>query len=120
MGDIQKPIVKKFMRGDVLGPYIDECEAIRLHITTLEGMIFKSYCAGYEAGNGHGVDDHYAPPVDYPEEWEEIVNDLRAEAEDKTPRFDMVYCSHCGGAFGPGDNGYSHCEGHEGQVNRDH
>ena len=39
MGDIQKLIVKKFMRGDVLGPYIDECEAIRLHITALEADI---------------------------------------------------------------------------------
>lgn len=121
MGDIQKLIVKKFMRGDVLGPYIDECEAIRLHITALEALVanagsemklvesnanewvkakdgqveelqtelraaealqFKAYCAGYESGHNDTVESHYAPPVDYPEEWEEIVNDLRVEAQE--------------------------------------
>ena len=29
-----------------------------------------------------------------------------------TPRFPVTYCSQCGGAFGPGDHGYSHCSGH--------
>jgi hypothetical protein len=27
-------------------------------------------------------------------------------------RFQKTYCSQCGGEFGPGDNGYSHCEDH--------
>lgn len=29
------------------------------------------------------------------------------------PRFDKTYCSQCGGEFGPGDQGYSHCEDHD-------
>ncbi len=28
------------------------------------------------------------------------------------PRFENVSCSQCGEAFGPGDNGFSHCEDH--------
>lgn len=28
------------------------------------------------------------------------------------PKFEQTYCSHCGGSFGPGDHGYSHCEDH--------
>lgn len=27
-------------------------------------------------------------------------------------RFQKTYCSQCGGEFGPGDHGYSHCEDH--------
>ena len=30
------------------------------------------------------------------------------------PRFWQVHCSQCGGTFGPGDSGYSHCEDHAG------
>lgn len=29
-----------------------------------------------------------------------------------TPRFPKTYCSQCGGEFGPGDSGYSHCRDH--------
>jgi hypothetical protein len=29
------------------------------------------------------------------------------------PRFQQTYCSQCGGAFGPGNYGYSHCEDHQ-------
>jgi hypothetical protein len=28
------------------------------------------------------------------------------------PRFAKTYCSQCGGEFGPGDSGYSHCRDH--------
>lgn len=28
------------------------------------------------------------------------------------PRFDKTYCSQCGGEFGPGDSGFSHCQDH--------
>jgi hypothetical protein len=28
------------------------------------------------------------------------------------PKFDKTYCSQCGGEFGPGDSGYSHCDQH--------
>lgn len=27
-------------------------------------------------------------------------------------RFENVFCSQCGGSFGPGDSGYSHCSQH--------
>ena len=29
-----------------------------------------------------------------------------------TPRFAETFCSQCGGEFGPGDSGYSHCKNH--------
>ena len=32
----------------------------------------------------------------------------------RVARFKNVYCSSCGEAFGPGDNGFSHCESHAG------
>jgi hypothetical protein len=28
------------------------------------------------------------------------------------PKFEVTYCSNCGGRFGPGNHGYSHCEQH--------
>lgn len=28
------------------------------------------------------------------------------------PRFSSTYCSQCGGEFGPGDRGFSHCSDH--------
>ena len=31
---------------------------------------------------------------------------------DDEPRYAVTYCSQCGGEFGPGDCGYSHCEHH--------
>lgn len=31
------------------------------------------------------------------------------------PIYDRTYCSNCGGKFGPGDHGFSHCENHAGQ-----
>ena len=27
-------------------------------------------------------------------------------------RFEKTFCSQCGGEFGPGDSGYSHCQDH--------
>jgi hypothetical protein len=35
------------------------------------------------------------------------------------PRFADVGCSSCGQSFGPGDNGFSHCEHHKGLKGRD-
>lgn len=29
-------------------------------------------------------------------------------------KFDKTFCSNCGGEFGPGDHGFSHCENHPG------
>lgn len=31
---------------------------------------------------------------------------------EREPRFQKTYCSSCGGEFGPGDHGHSHCEDH--------
>jgi hypothetical protein len=31
-------------------------------------------------------------------------------------RFPETFCSHCGGSFGPGDSGFSHCHSHPGAV----
>jgi len=28
------------------------------------------------------------------------------------PKFQETFCSQCGGAFGPGDSGFSHCDQH--------
>jgi hypothetical protein len=33
----------------------------------------------------------------------------------KLPRFADTGCSQCGGSFGPGDYGYSHCKDHGGK-----
>lgn len=32
------------------------------------------------------------------------------------PRYAKVLCSQCGGEFGPGDHGFSHCESHVGKL----
>jgi len=42
------------------------------------------------------------------------LNEIRAIMHPPvpSPRFPNVTCSHCGGAFGPGDHGFSHCENH--------
>jgi hypothetical protein len=34
------------------------------------------------------------------------------DADNEAPKFAKTYCSQCGGEFGPGDSGYSHCEDH--------
>jgi len=36
------------------------------------------------------------------------------DSVNKTYKFEATYCSNCGQAFGPGDNGFSHCESHAG------
>lgn len=33
-------------------------------------------------------------------------------AAPQSPKFPKTYCSQCGGEFGPGDGGYSHCRDH--------
>jgi hypothetical protein len=35
-----------------------------------------------------------------------------ASEADQSPRYPMVYCSQCGGGFGPGDEGFSDCRYH--------
>jgi hypothetical protein len=39
--------------------------------------------------------------------------------EPTTPRFAETFCSQCGGEFGPGDSGYSHCSDHRTAVSAD-
>jgi len=35
-------------------------------------------------------------------------------ASEGLPRYEAVFCSDCGGGFGPGDHGFSHCGSHLG------
>jgi hypothetical protein len=35
------------------------------------------------------------------------------------PKFEQTFCSQCGGIFGPGDSGFSHCDQHAGLPNLD-
>lgn len=37
-----------------------------------------------------------------------------AEHKLQEREFSRVYCSQCGGEFGPGNSGYSHCADHQG------
>lgn len=32
------------------------------------------------------------------------------------PRFEKTLCSQCGGEFGPGDSGFSHCDQHDAKA----
>ena len=59
--------------------YIEDIDAVMNRIKELEALAFRSYCAGYERGHNDTVESHYAPPVEYPEEWAEILNDLQVE-----------------------------------------
>lgn len=34
-------------------------------------------------------------------------------------KFQETFCSQCGGTFGPGDSGFSHCDQHEHLQNLD-
>jgi hypothetical protein len=49
----------------------------------------------------------------------ERLNFQSAGAVRKNPRFDKTYCSQCGGEFGPGNSGYSHCQDHRKPVLHD-
>lgn len=35
------------------------------------------------------------------------------------PKFNETFCSQCGGSFGPGDAGFSHCDQHLEVQDRD-
>jgi hypothetical protein len=40
---------------------------------------------------------------------------IRTNSQQARPaRFNNTFCSHCGNAFGPGNEGFSHCENHAG------
>jgi hypothetical protein len=54
------------------------------------------YRAWKDAEDGVQYQQLYAFPVAAPATW----------------KFDKTYCSQCGGEFGPGNHGYSHCAGH--------
>ncbi len=46
--------------------------------------------------------------------WEDAASKLPTPIPTPSPaRFQNVYCSQCGEEFGPGNEGYSHCEDHE-------
>lgn len=42
-----------------------------------------------------------------------IVASVNARGGVAPPKFAKTFCSQCGGEFGPGDSGYSHCIDHE-------
>ena len=44
------------------------------------------------------------------------INSGHCERYDNLPKFARTYCSHCGGSFGPGDHGFSHCQDHGGGL----
>lgn len=46
---------------------------------------------------------------------EQLRKIVTAETERRQhePRYRRVWCSQCGGQFGPANSGYSHCENHE-------
>ena len=69
--DDQAAIDKDFIRQ-----YQEQVEALQKELKAAEALQFKSYCAGYESGHHDTVETNYTPPVDYPEEWPEILADL--------------------------------------------
>lgn len=65
---------------------------------------------------GHGEDSHWRF-MRLPKSELEAIRDflnrhLPATPPITKPRFAQTFCSQCGGSFGPGDSGYSHCEHH--------
>lgn len=42
-----------------------------------------------------------------------IVAAANAQGVQAAPKFTTTFCSQCGGEFGPGDSGYSHCVDHD-------
>jgi hypothetical protein len=63
-------------------------------------------------------------PIDpaYVEYVEERLKNLEAENKSMSdrlyriaiglPQYEKTYCSQCGGEFGPGNHGFSHCSNH--------
>ncbi len=51
----------------------------------LKQMAFEAYCAGYGKGHNDTVDSHYALPEDYPEEWDDIYQDLFVDQHLSSP-----------------------------------
>ena len=50
-----------------------------------------------------------------------LIEQVASEPETLVAKkqYERTYCSSCGGEFGPGDHGFSHCENHAGLVNLD-
>jgi len=44
-----------------------------------------------------------------------MIDDAWEKHKASAPRFNETFCSNCGGGFGPGDHGFSHCESHAGK-----
>lgn len=42
-----------------------------------------------------------------------VVTPTKPPVDISRYKFEQVSCSQCGGEFGPGDNGFSHCENHK-------
>lgn len=48
-------------------------------------------------------------------DWTPLYTHPAPVVEPQKPRFEKTYCSQCGGKFGPGDAGFSHCSDHAAQ-----
>ena len=57
----------------------------------------------------------HAMTTEQAREMAKALNECADELERK-PKFSKVSCSQCGGEFGPGDHGFSHCENHTDRV----
>lgn len=57
------------------------------------------------------VDGRYIQFAFEPAELDAAIDAIQPK---KLPRFENVACSQCGGTFGPGEHGFSHCENHQG------
>jgi hypothetical protein len=58
-----------------------------------------------------------------PETYDEFLAEVKAlpkslvsATAERTYKFQNVSCSQCGGEFGPGDSGFSHCSSHDGRA----
>lgn len=89
-------------------PHSDEAKRYALLIAAAPELLEALEAIDDAAVNDSGLDD------DSPT-WAAIRR-ARSAVEKATgaskPRFEQVFCSQCGGEFGPGDSGYSHCEDH--------
>jgi len=61
----------------------DTCQrplcVLQRQMKELEDLQLTIYNAGYEKGNFDAVEGHYAPPIEYPEEFPEILEELEGE-----------------------------------------
>lgn len=113
------------MHADVLHMGRKQCIAFGRKVLAAAGVPVLGERERFEAWSKAKPDggftlDRYTDPqcdeyVHYNTQWAWEAWQARAAlgvAACVAPRFDKTYCSQCGGEFGPGDQGYSHCKDH--------